>query len=196
MIDINTILTQALTTAVAEAMLPLQQEYANKMGEMATRIAALEAQAAPAPQIDATKPLIERIAALEKHTAVLDQHGGILECLDNQEWFWEKISRYITNYSDITVDELHNIKQRLVELEAHESNVYHYDKGAVESLIEEAIDSHEEGKYHLDEDDINSLIETAIDNHEENRTHGDEDDIEEIFQDYADRVNRARRKAA
>jgi predicted transposase YbfD/YdcC len=185
MIDINTILTQALTTAVAEAMLPLQQEYANKMGEMATRIAALEAQlaqAAPAPQIDATKPLVERIAVLEKHTAVLDQHGGILEYLDNQEWFWEKISRYITNYSDITVDELHNIKQRLVELEAHEGNVYHYDKGAVESLIEEAIDAHLENANHLDEDDISSLIETAIDYHEENRTHGDEDDIEEMVQ--------------
>ena len=35
-----------------------------------------------------------RIAALEKHTAVLDQHGGILEYLDNQEWFWAKIRAF------------------------------------------------------------------------------------------------------
>ncbi len=154
MIDINTILTQALTTAVAEATKPLTE-----------RIAALEAQlaqAAPAPQIDATKPLVERIAALEKHTAVLDQHGGILEYLDNQEWFWEKISRYITNNSSITVDELHNIKRRLVELEAHEGNVYHYDKGAVESLIEEAIDNHEENKPHGDKDDIEELVQKLL----------------------------------
>jgi len=172
MIDINTILTQALTTAVAEATKPLVE-----------RIAALEAQlaqAAPAPQIDATKPLVERIAALEKHTAVLDQHGGILEYLDNQEWFWEKVSRYITNYSDITVDELHNIKQRLEKVEGHEDNVYHYDKGAVESLIAEAIDAHLENANHLDEDDIGDVVENAIENHEENRTHGDEDDIERL----------------
>jgi hypothetical protein len=153
MIDINTILTQALTTAVAEATKPLTE-----------RIAALEAQlaqAAPAPQIDA---------------------AAAADALNSQEWFWEKISRYITNYSDITVDELHNIKQRLVELEAHESNVYHYDKGAVESLIEEAIDAHLEQANHLDEDDVNSLVERGVDYHEENRTHGDEDDIEEMVQ--------------
>ena len=180
MFDINTAINTAIAAAVAEATKPLVERITTLETKLALTNATLPAE--QAVQIDATKPLVERIAALEKHTAVLDQHGGILECLDNQEWFWEKVSRYITNYSDITVDELHNIKQRLVELEAHESNVYHYDKGAVESLIEEAIDSHEEGKYHLDEDDINSLIETAIDNHEENRTHGDEDDIEEIVQ--------------
>ena len=126
--------------------------------------------------------LHERTLALEKHTAVLDQHGGILEYLDNQEWFWEKVSRYITNYSDITVDELHNIKQRLVELEAHEDNVYHYDKGAVETLIEDAIENHEEGMSHFDEDDIDTKIDAAIERHEENRTHGDEDDIESLVQ--------------
>lgn len=124
---------------------------------------------------EATKPLVERIAALEKHTAVLDQHGGILEYLDNQEWFWEKVSRYITNNSDITVDELHNIKDRLDKITTASDE-------RIQSMVEQAIDSHEEGKYHLDEDDINSLIETAIENHEENRTHGDNDDIEEIVQ--------------
>ena len=160
MIDINTILTQALTTAVAEATKPLVE-----------RITTLETKLAEAA-------LFERTTEV---TVPVDE-AKMAEALNSQEWFWEKISRYITNNSSITVDELHNIKQRLVELEAHESNVYHYDKGAVESLIEEAIDSHEEGKNHLDEDDVNSLIETAIDSHEENKTHGDKDDIEEIVQ--------------
>jgi len=205
MFDINTAINTAIAAAVAEAMLPLQQEYANKMGEMATRIAALEAklaEAAPAPQVEATtlnaletalqnrvfsvevaaSRLHERTLALEAHTAVLDQHGGILEYLDNQEWFWEKVSRYITNNSDITVDELHNIKERLEKLEAHEDNVYHFDKGAVAFLIAEAINNHEEGMSHLDEDDIDTKIDAAIERHEENRTHGDEDDIEEIVQ--------------
>jgi hypothetical protein len=174
MIDINSILTQALSAAVAEATKPLVERIA----ALETRLLALENN--PAQGVDTT--LETRLLALEKHTAVLDQHGDILEYLDNQEWFWEKVSRYITNYSDITVDELHNIKGRLVELEAHEDNVYHYDKGAVKTLIEEAIDAHLENANHLDEDDIDTKIDNAIDNHEENRTHGDDDDIEEIVQ--------------
>jgi hypothetical protein len=153
MIDINTILTQALTTAVAEAMLPLQQEYANKMGEMATRIAALEAQlaaqAAPAPQIDATKPLVERIAALEKHTAVLDQHGGILEYLDNQEWFWEKVRRF----ADAAAE---------AHMEAHLEQANHLDEDDISSLIETAIDYHEENRTHGDEDDIEEMVQKLL----------------------------------
>ncbi len=152
MIDINTILTQALTAAVAEAMLPLQQEYANKMGEMATRIAALEAQlaqAAPAPQIDATKPLVERIAALEKHTAVLDQHGGILEYLDNQEWFWEKVRRF----ADAAAE---------AHMEAHLEQANHLDEDDINSLIETAIDYHEENRTHGDEDDIEEMVQKLL----------------------------------
>ena len=42
MFDINTIISQALAAAVAQAIQPLQQEYANKMAEMAEKIAALE----------------------------------------------------------------------------------------------------------------------------------------------------------
>ncbi len=194
MFDINTAINTAIAAAVAEATKPLVE-----------RIAALEtklAEATPAPQVEATtletrllalenrvfsveavaSRLHERTLALEAHTAVLDQHGGILEYLDNQEWFWEKVSRYITNNSDITVDELHNIKERLEKLETHEDNVYHFDKGAVAFLIAEAINNHEEGMSHLDEDDIDTKIDNAIDNHEENRTHGDKDDIESLVQ--------------
>lgn len=118
MIDINTIISQALAAAVQQALQPLQQEYANKMGQMAQQIAALEARLLalennPAQGVDTTlnawemamqnrvdsadavaKRLHERVAALEKHTAVLDQHGGIVEYLDDQEWFWDKLRRF------------------------------------------------------------------------------------------------------
>lgn len=118
MIDINTIISQALAAAVQQAIQPLQQEYANKMAEMAQQIAALETRLLalennPAQGADTTlnawemamqnrvasadavaKRLHERVLALEKHTAVLDQHGGILEYLDDQEWFWDKIRRF------------------------------------------------------------------------------------------------------
>jgi len=171
MIDINTILTQALTAAVAEATKPLVERIAALEAQLAAQatLEALEAQATPAPQDEATKPLAERIAALEKHTAVLDQHGGILEYLDNQEWFWEKVRRFADAAAHDSITH-------------HEDNVYHYDKGAVETLIEDALDAHLENANHPDDDDIETAIDSAIERHEENRTHGDEDDIEEIVQ--------------
>lgn len=120
MIDINTIISQALAAAVQQATAPLLE-----------RIAALEAQSAnrherllvlennPAQGVDTTleeaaankdkherqlfvlQHLTARVTALEKHTAVLDQHGGIIEYLDNQEWFWDKIR----NFTDTAVEQ-------------------------------------------------------------------------------------------
>jgi len=108
-ININAILSQALAAAVQQAIQPLQQEYANKMAEMAQQIAALEMRLTlgekltPAQGVDTT--LEQRIAALEKHTAVLDQHGGLLEYLDNQEWFWEKIRRFADGVVESAVEQ-------------------------------------------------------------------------------------------
>lgn len=116
-ININTIISQALAAAVQQALQPLQQEYANKMGQMAQQIAALETRLLalennPAQGADTTleeaavnkdkherllfvlQHLTARVAALETHTAVLDQHGVIVAHLDNQEWFWDKIRRF------------------------------------------------------------------------------------------------------
>lgn len=80
MIDINTIISQALAAAVQQAIQPLQQEYANKMAEMAQQIAALEA----------------RLLALENNPAqgadtTLEE---TLQRFDNQEWFWDKLRRF------------------------------------------------------------------------------------------------------
>lgn len=80
MIDINTIISQALAAAVQQAIQPLQQEYANKMAEMAQQIAALT----------------DRVAALENNPAqgadtTLEE---ALQRLDDQEWFWDKLRRF------------------------------------------------------------------------------------------------------
>lgn len=84
MFDINTIITQALNTAVQEAIKPLVE-----------RIAALENN--PAIGVDTT--LERRIAALENHPRNLvatlgdDFKADFISYLDNQEWFWEKLAR-------------------------------------------------------------------------------------------------------
>lgn len=80
-ININAIISQALAAAVQQALQPLQQEYANKMAEMAQQIAALDTHLAEA---------IDRIAALEAAT----QPEEALQRLDNQEWFWDKLRRF------------------------------------------------------------------------------------------------------
>lgn len=85
-ININAIISQALAAAVQQATAPLLERIA----ALETRLLALENN--PAQGVDTT--LERRIAALETHTAVLDQHGGIVEYLDNQEWFWDKIRRF------------------------------------------------------------------------------------------------------
>lgn len=79
-ININAIISQALAAAVQQAIQPLQQEYANKMAEMAQQIAALET----------------RLLALENNPAqgadtTLEE---TLQRLDDQEWFWDKLRRF------------------------------------------------------------------------------------------------------
>ena len=145
MFDINKIINDTIAAAVSTHITTLQQEYANKMAEMAQQIAALEAQSAnrherlrvlegaltdrvaalennPAQGVDTTleeaaankdkherqlfvlQHLTARIAALEtklteadlftKTTEVHINKDELLEYLDNQEWFWDKLRRF------------------------------------------------------------------------------------------------------
>lgn len=118
--DINAIINAAIAEAVNARLTEVLQQHANIVGALAERIDALENQAIvtsnavdariavlennPAQGVDSTleridtlekneEYLVKRIAALETNTTVLDQHGGLLEALDNQEWFWEKLTR-------------------------------------------------------------------------------------------------------
>ena len=72
MIDLNTIISQALAAAVQQATAPLLE-----------RIATLESQSAA---------LLSRVTALEATS--IQGLGVLLENLDNQEWFWEKIRAF------------------------------------------------------------------------------------------------------
>ena len=71
-ININALISQALSAAVQQAVdahiLAIRQEYANKMGEMAERIAALENNPAQGDTLspDDLVQIKQRIAALEQ----------------------------------------------------------------------------------------------------------------------------------
>ena len=129
-ININAIISQALAAAVSTHITTLQQEYANKMAEMAQQIAALDTHLAeaidriaalenqalvvsdavdkrllalennPAQGVDTT--LEQRLLALEtKLTEVHVNKDELLEHLDKQEWFWNKIR----NFTDTAVEQ-------------------------------------------------------------------------------------------
>jgi len=160
MFDINTAINTAIAAAVAEATKPLIE-----------RITTLETKLAEAA-------LFERTTEV---TVPVDE-VRMVEALNSQEWFWEKVSRYITNNSDIAVDELHNIKERLSDAEDRLDKITTASDARIQEVVEQALDAHLENANHLDEDDIETAIDNAIENHEENRTHGDEDDIESLVQ--------------
>ena len=98
MIDINTIISQALTAAVEQATAPLLERIAaleaqstNRyerlrvlVGALTDRVADLESQSAA---------LLNRVAAL-KTTEVQIDKDDLLAHLDNQEWFWNKIRHF------------------------------------------------------------------------------------------------------
>lgn len=91
MIDINKIINDTIAAAVSTHITTLQQEYANKMAEMAEKIAALENQA-----LVVSDAVDKRITALE-HAATQPlalNKDELLEHLDNQEWFWGKIRNF------------------------------------------------------------------------------------------------------
>ena len=117
-ININAIISQALAAAVQQATAPLLERIA----ALETRLLALENN--PAQGVDTTlnawemamqnrvasadavaQRMHERVLALEMHTAVLDQHGGIVEYLDNQEWFWDKIRNFTDGAVESAVEQ-------------------------------------------------------------------------------------------
>lgn len=87
MFDINKIINDTIAAAVSTHIITLQQEYANKMAEMAEKITALETRITTLEHA-ATQPL-----ALNKEE--------LIEHLDNQEWFWGKIR----NFTDGAVEQ-------------------------------------------------------------------------------------------
>jgi len=168
MIDINSIINTVIAAAVAEATKPLVERIA----ALETRLLALENN--PAQGVDTTletrllalenrvvsvevvaSRLHERTLALEKHTAVLDQHGGILEYLDNQEWFWEKVQRFAGAAIDIKIE---------TAIDAHLENANHPDEDDIQSRIDCAVEQHEENRTHGDDDDIEEIVQKLLNN--------------------------------
>jgi hypothetical protein len=134
MFDINTILTQALAAAVAEATKPLVE-----------RIATLEAQlAAHAP-----------LGVVSDGYKVVQE--AVYAYLDASESFWHRIECFVQTRTADAVE-----KAVSDAIENHEEGMSHFDEDDIDTKIEEAIEQHEQNKTHGDDDDIESLVQKLL----------------------------------
>ena len=95
------VFNEAVQTAVATHITQLQQQHANVVGELATKVAALETKLAEAQ-------LFTRTTDVE---VTLDK-ARVIEALDSQEWFWDKIQNFV-QVENLTDDQLAKIAKHL-----------------------------------------------------------------------------------
>lgn len=140
MIDINTILTQALTTAVVEATKPLVE----RINAVAQHCLTLEA----------------RIEALEAQLAAQVQvQEAVFTYLDDSESFWHRIAEFVNARVSSATEQI------IAEaIEQHEENANHFDEDDIGTQIDSAIENHEENRTHGDEDDIAELVQKLLSN--------------------------------
>jgi hypothetical protein len=97
-IDINAIVSAIIAEEVNSHMTGLMQAYANKMGELHARITHLDAHIG---HLNARIGSLEAVPVDEipddyfKRDALTNQ---FIEKLNNQEWFWDKVNRYVDEH--------------------------------------------------------------------------------------------------
>ena len=85
--------TKAVQDAVVSQVTVLQQQHANVVGELATKVAALEARLV-GDQLAA--PVTDLQLTLDK--------VRITDALDSQEWFWAKIQNFVEEATERVAD--------------------------------------------------------------------------------------------
>ena len=88
--------TQAVQAAVSTHVTQLQQQHANVVGELATKVAALETKLAEA-----------QLFTRSTEVSVQLDKAQIIDALDQQEWFWGKLKGFIDeNTPAVNLEEL------------------------------------------------------------------------------------------
>lgn len=123
------VFNEAVQTAVATHITQLQQQHANVVGELATKVAALEIASLDWPagqmaQAEQLRPMIRDMIRAELVAGQLDlaviaenvdlsrlaghlDKAQIIDALDQQEWFWNKLKGFINeNTPAIDLEEL------------------------------------------------------------------------------------------
>jgi hypothetical protein len=134
MFDINTAINTAIATAVEQAIAPLVERI-NVLefdaGALRSRVAALETKLTAADLF--TKPI---------NVTVPVDEAKMVEALNSQEWFWEKLSGFIVSNSAVTVDDLHMLERRVTALEDVREAQGALTRSDVEAIVDHALDNH------------------------------------------------------
>lgn len=150
---INAAIVQAIEAAIATHLTQVQQDYANKMGEMAEQIAKLEARIA---EWETT----ERLPAPAATPATITADAFVTH-LDNQEWFWAKINNYIdrnrlpTEMPEAWLEDVKEIADAAAE-EAINDHADEYDHDDYDRAVS-AIDDFE-----IDEDMVKDTVKEML----------------------------------
>lgn len=123
MFDINAIVSAALNAAVQQAVAPLVE-----------RIAVLEQRVATLSSQDVA--MGERIATLENNPAQgvdttqarLITADAFVNHLDQQEWFWEKVSSFVTKAGGLSPDDVEAMIERALTDHCDTFNHDDYDR--------------------------------------------------------------------
>ena len=158
MFDINTIVNAAIAAAVQQAIAPLLDQIHNLdaicqtqhegMVAMRDRITALENQAiVTSNAVDARIAVLENNPAQGVEPAITIDEARMVEALNSQEWFWEKLQNRIDAATEQAVDE-------------HTST---YDHDEYDSAVSKVDDLPDLDDY-VTRDEVRSEIEDVLNN--------------------------------
>ena len=162
MFDINTIVNAAIAAAVQQAIAPLLDQIHNLdaicqtqhegMVAMRDRITALENQAiVTSNAVDARIAVLENNPAQGVEPAITIDEARMVEALNSQEWFWEKLHNTIND----------NVVSRVEEaLDEHCSNYDHDDYDSAVSKVDDLPDLDD----YVTRDEVRSEIEDVLNN--------------------------------
>ena len=136
MFDINAIVNAAITEAVNARITEVLQQHANTVAALAERVAALETKLTEAALFTQTS----------NATITIDE-ARMVEALNSQEWFWEKLQNRIDAATEQAVDD-------------HCSTYDHDDYDSAVSKLEDMPDLDD----YATRDELRSEIEDVLNN--------------------------------
>lgn len=127
MFDINAIVNAAITEAVNARITEVLQQHANTVAALAERVAALE-----------TKLTEAALFAQTTNVTIPIDEAKMVEALNDQEWFWEKMQRFAAGAAEAAMDD-HTSTYDHDEYDSHIGDDDKHFDGDIEDAVRDAI---------------------------------------------------------
>lgn len=127
MFDINAIVNAAITEAVNARITEVLQQHANTVAALAERVAALE-----------TKLTEAALFAQTNNVTIPIDEAKMVEALNSQEWFWEKMQRFAAGAAEEAMD-AHLSDYDHDEYDSHIGDDDKHFDGDIEDAVRDAL---------------------------------------------------------